>query len=66
MKEILKTPVDEVFEMLEEIFILTDKIKNSFDEIENKKNLRKILTLRIMIKEILTEEGIDYEQEDDN
>lgn len=55
--------LDDTFEIMNEVFVLTDKIKNSFDIEQNEIDLKRIATLRKVLIDILKEEGIEDEED---
>lgn len=55
--------LDDTFDIMNEVFILTDKIKNSFDIEQNEIDLKRIATLRKVLIDILKEEGIEDDED---
>lgn len=56
-----ESSIEQVFNLLDQIYKLTENIKNSFDEEYNEMALKKIAVLRDTINQILKDEGIDDE-----
>lgn len=54
--------LDDVFKIMNEVYSLNEKIKNSFDLEQNEKDLVRISILRDTMLQILKDNGIEEDE----